>query len=332
MSDATLMSKEVINIDAKEITKNNQMNEFAITCKHAVPIRSSVTQKKDENLQAAANVSYLCRDEDNNLFIINRIFAIKDELEQLSFESLPFSAFETDYITQKIEYQWLTSYLPRYTTNFQFYLTNDYSKVYTYGIKADNGKKYKIEMSNELFMGLLYLDKYPLEDDSDNEHDLSLAILNTVRPVDADADFFRIGNVEIIGMADAAFREEPTGFFDKLKSKFSKNELVSTDIAVEFNLINANNLEESVQLLAPFDTGIVFEQEKYKGETINNIFDNYLINDNQYVANLTVLNTRLFGVNKNFMIIRGENKNKEVKLFLIDDASKDHINNLINEY
>jgi hypothetical protein len=187
-------------------------------------------------------------------------------------------------------------------------------------------------MSNELFMGLLYLDKYPLEDDSDNEHDLSLAILNTVRQVDKDADFFRIGNVEIIGMADAAFREEPTGFFDKLKSKFSKNELVSTDIAVEFDLINANNLEESAQLLAPFDTGTVFEQEKYKGETINNIFDNYLINDNQYVANLTVLNTRLFGVNKNFMIIRGENKNKEVKLFLIDDASKDHINNLINEY
>jgi hypothetical protein len=63
---------EYLNTKIRESEVNyrvlqTQMNEFVITCKHAVPIRSSVTQKKDENLQATANVSYLCRDEDNNL-------------------------------------------------------------------------------------------------------------------------------------------------------------------------------------------------------------------------------------------------------------------------
>ena len=332
MSDASLINEEIIDAEFKEISKNNLKDEFVITCKNAVPIDSSVVRKEGEKTQTVANVTYLCRDEFNGLFIISRVFCVNDELEELAFESLPFSSFDSDCITQKIERYWLNCHLPRYTTNFQFYSTDDYSQIYTYGIRASTGKKYKIKMSNEVFMGLLYLDKYPLEDDSDNEHDLSLAILNTSKALKQDAEFYKINKVEILEMADATCQEEPTTFFDKLKNKFSRNELVSTDIAVKFRLYNYNNPEESIQLLAPFDVGVVFDDEKYKGTTLESIQENYLKDADQYVANLTVFEAKLYGVDKTYMIIRGENKNKEVKLFLIDDILKEQINTMINNY
>ena len=173
-----------------------------------------------------------------------------------------------------------------------------------------------------------------MKDDSDNEHDLSLAISNSAKPLEPekDAKFYKINKIEILEMADATYHEEPTGFFTKLKNKFSRNELVSTDIAVKFRLYNYNNPEESIQLLAPFDVGVVFDDEKYKGTTLESIQENYLKDADQYVANLTVFEAKLYGVDKTYMIIRGENKNKEVKLFLIDDILKEQINTMINNY
>jgi len=329
MSDVTLIPEEVINVEAEEITKIDSNDEFTITCKNAVPVSSSVDEKDNKKI---ATVTYLCKDENDSLFIINRILPVNDEFEELSFESLPFSTFDSEYITEKIERHWLNHCLPRYITNFQFYSTDDYSQIYTFGIKL--GDKYKIKMSNEVFMGLLYLDRYPMKDDSDNEHDLSLAILNSAKPLESekDAKFYKINKIEILEMADATYREEPTGFFTKLKNKFSRNELVSTDIAVKFRLYNYNNPEESIQLLAPFDVGVVFDDEKYKGTTLESIQKDYLKDADQYVANLTVFEVKLNGVDKTYMIVRGENKNKEVKLFLIDDILKEQINTLINEY
>ena len=90
MSDATLIPEEVIDVEAEEITEINSDDEFTITCKNAVPINSSVDEKDNKKI---ATVTYLCKDENDSLFIINRILPVNNELEEFN-EFDEFDEFE----------------------------------------------------------------------------------------------------------------------------------------------------------------------------------------------------------------------------------------------
>lgn len=323
------------NIEIEEV-KDTTNDIDIITCIHLIPIScvitDNVTADQEKDPKTIANTYYLCKDVNNELFMINRITSLKDEEERLSYECLPFAEYDTDFVTRKIETRWINSCLERITTNLQFYVTDDYSAVYTYGISSRTGKKKIVTFNKEVFMGLLYVDRYPLSDEDDNEHDLGLAVTNMAKPLDKDAKFFKVGDVKVISIADATYREEPTSFIDKLKIKFSRNELVSTNIAVILKLIDSENPDVSLQLLAPFDIGVVFDESKYKGNTINSIQENYLKDETQYVANLTVFNAKLYGINETYTIIRGNNKSKDSKLFLLNDNILKRITDLINNY
>ena len=327
MTDIIDTTAEIIDENINDSSKE----ERVIICKNIIPFNSSIIESKTENGPTVAVISYICKDDRDELFVINRAYNINGEEQKLAFECLPFAEFDTDYISRKIEVKWLNSSLPHYTTNFQFYMDENNNSIYTYAIKSSDRKKYKINISNEIFMSILYIDKHPIVDD-DNDHDLSLAVLNGAKTFNKDSEFYIVNRADVIAIADATYREAPETFIDKIKAKFAKEELVSTNVAVKLQLFNYAKPDESLQLLAPFDVGVVFDDAKFKGKTIDNLEENYFEDRDQYISNLIVMDAKIYGIDKSYMIIRAINKNKESKIFLIDNVVKEQINNKINEY
>lgn len=305
-----------------------------ITCINIAPVYSKIVERKDKDNEKIAIMYYLCIDSFGQLFTINKAFNINSEEEQLDFECLPFAEFDTDHFTRKIQNRWLSIHLPRYTSDLKFYIDDINNPcVYIYGIKANDGNKFKIILKNDVFASLLFLDDYPLNDGVESDHDLDFAISNGAVPCKYEPDFFIVDDLDIISMADATIRPTPSNIIEKIKNKFSRYELVSTNIALITKLYSfSKDNKESIQLLTPFDVGVVYDDSKYKGTTVDNIEDGYFVDGDQYVSNLIVIDARIYGIDKSYMIIRATNKNKQPKIILFDDNMKNILNNKINEY
>lgn len=337
--------KEVIEKVNAEIIENpepevNQVieeiviepEEKKIFCKYAIPIYAN-TDETDH-----AFMSFLCRDSDDNLFILNKAYNAPNEEDKLAYECLPFAEYETDHISRKLEYKWLISYLPRYTTTLNFFVDDDFRKnenpkVYINGIKRGESEKTKIEMNLDIFASLLFLDTYPASD-CESDHDLDLATINGALDHPDPCKFFVVDNLEILSIVEAKVEPEKPTFMDKIKSIFSKEEEVpNTNIAMVLKLESSSGDEkETLQLLISFDIGVELNKEKFRGKTVSNIEKEYFVDKDQYVSTLMVPDTKLHGVDKTYMVIRAVNKDKNSIIILLDTIQQQSINNKINGY
>lgn len=276
-----------------------------ITCKHAVPLYCSVIENKKDSNSKLAVVSYLCRDKFDALFIIDRAVTVNTEEDILAFECLPYAEFETDFISRKLEHKWLGEYLDRYTTNFQFHLNDNKSRVYTYGVKSGTKKRFKIDMTNDVFMSLVFLDNYPLNIDSDSDADLSNATIYGASPYHTETELIVPTNVERDPII-TTFEPVPLNIFDKIKYVFKKPGIETVEVGSVYNINDKRKLsilDYERDVISAIDVSIYFG----KG--------------NQYKCSLKVDDVLID--NKKYLVIRSCNKKGNTIIALLD---KDKIN------
>ena len=152
------------------------------------------------------------------------------------------------------------------------------------------------------------------------------------------AEFFVVDSIDkIVAMAPAVVDiKEKKNIFAKLRDMIKGANINNdhpTSIGMVVKVVRYNGQErEVVQLLTPFDIGVEFEEEKFKGNTIASIEENYYGDSDQYVTTLTINSIEIGGIDKTYMIIRAKAKTGSTKLFLLDSSIQKELQDKINEY
>ncbi len=307
-----------------------------IVAKTATPFNISINEK---NGKKVATVYFLCRDEDDKLFLIDRNLILDNEEDELTIEALPFTEDkEADFASERIVAHSLNAYLPSYITDMQFYVDEGFEKdlnptVYLYGTDINTRASMKIKMTADIFSCMNFVDSY-IFDGVDCEHDLALATVAGSKVIDSPAQFFLVDKVDsIVSMANAVVDPERKGLAKLFKKKKAKKDPGTTiGLVVKVDKFISNTEKEVVSILISFDAGVTFDESKYRGKTIDQIQSEYYGDSDQFVATLTTMNTRLHGVDKEYMIIRGKSKDKKVRLFLFDSSMQEELKHLIDIY
>lgn len=285
---------------------------------------------------------FLCRDENDKLFVLNKNIIIDSEEARLNLECLPFAEGVFDFHSRKIACNTVNMYLDSYVSEFKFYVEDNFATdenpiIYTYATNPRDGVTYRINMSPDIFSCIAFVDDYAKEG-IDNEHDLALACVAGSKVLEDNATIILVDSVDKIeSMAPAVVEDdEPMTFFEKIKNFFTKENIRyhSTTIGMVMRISRyINNIKEIYFMLTPFDVGVEFDESKFGNTTIKDIQGSYFGDADQYVSTLMISNIHLYGAaDKDYMIIRGKNKNKKVKLFLFDTSNKNDLEKLINEY
>ena len=188
----------------------------------------------------------------------------------------------------------------------------------------------------DTFAAFNFIDSY-ISENIINEHDLALAIVaGSKDSTKTPAEFYLVESVDkIVAMAPATVElGVKKGIFAKIKSMFTEDENDHpTSVGMVIKVARYNGSErEIVQLLIPFDIGVEFSEEKFKGNTISSIEENYYGDADQYVTTLTINSINIAGIDKTFMVIRAKAKTGAVKLFLLDSSVQKELQDKINEY
>lgn len=280
-----------------------------------------------------STLAFLCRDMNDNLITLCRNFELDDKEEQELLDVIPFHNNNANFINEKMNYMNLTKYLPSYMSDFKFYVEEGYNVdnnpiVYTYATQFGdmNKDKIRINIDAEVYAAINFIDSYVF-DGIENEYDLNLAVSVGYKN-DHVAKFFLVDSIEdVISIAPTV--RQPKG----IKKLFKKAE-IGTGIAlvIKINKFISNIEKEVVSLLTPFDAGTVFDENKFKGSSIESLEEKFYGDSDQYVSTLIVNTTRLYGIDKEFMTIRGKNKDGQVKIFLFDTTMVDKLIKMIEEY
>lgn len=286
------------------------------------------------NLSSANNLYFLCRDNNNNLFVIMKNF----NSTEINSNIIPFAEdTEFDFASRKIVCNSLRNYLDCYTVDMQFYVEDNFASdknptVYMYGTSnsEDGLKTTKLEMSSNVFTCINFVNEY-VKDNIECEHDLALATVAGSKITNS-AEFFVVDKVEVVSIVPAIM---PKTKFRKFVDKIKGVKEITTNIAMVIKVTRFidKDLKESDYILTTFNASRVFDEDKFKNKSIEDIQNTYYGDSDQYISTLLTMDTRLLGaIDKNYMIIRGKNKYKNLKIFLFDDTIVEELNRLINEF
>jgi hypothetical protein len=199
-----------------------------------------------------------------------------------------------------------------YITNFSFSYDSNEEK-YSYSIPAIEvnkdsivDKQVKFYMSSDVFCSLKYIDNYMYECDVNN-YELSMASISA-RENDEISETIIVDKVDrIVAMA-------------KIKD--------STTYAIEFAVISGEN---KYIILSTFNLGKKFSRKKFKGMTIDKINDTFLQDSDQYLQIFSEF-CRFDNMDKDYLIIKGKNKNGTNKIFMLDGTVRTEFETMIFEY
>lgn len=295
----------------------------------------SLTQKKDE---ATVVIMYLCKDEDEKLFILTRNFAVDDKGDVSIIENLPLYD-ENCFANVKAVSGLLYQSLERYITDFDYTVESDYARsdnpIITFSAKniADKNNA-TLAFGAEQFAAVAYIESYIFEGIY-NEHDLALATFTGAAIAYEDyytpTKFYQIEAIEeVVAMAPAVPKEKnPIKHLKKKKETTS----IAVVIRVSRNILVDGNLDKQYNfLLIPFDTDTKYKASKFQGKTSDDILKNFYGDADQFVTTLMMDNIRLLGVDKEYMIIRGKSKNGERFLFLFDQYLMEKLEKMVEEF
>lgn len=311
-----------------------------IFIKTVTPYKITFNKKNDKEV---ATVMFLCRDDFDKLFIIDRNIIVKDEDHRAELECIPFAEDnEFDFVNSKICTNLLLGNLDNYICDMKFSIPKENIKDVNpiMSVKLTNVKTKEDILANinaDTFVALSFIDSY-IHENIINEHDLALAVIaGSKEKDDKMVEFFVVDSIDkIIAMAPAFVELKPKkSLFEKIQSFILGDEEndhpTSVGIVLKVSRFIGNE-KEIVQLLTPFDIGVEFEEEKFKGDTISSIEENYYGDSDQYVTTLTINSIEIGGVDKTYMIIRAKAKTGAIKLFLLDYSIQKELQEKINEY
>ena len=338
MPQATI-DEGVIDADATVLDEDGNAVEEIKAPKNpliaAITPLTIVTNTSSDN-KNVATLTYLCKDKENKLFIVNRNFILtsKDDIEIIN--TLPFTEDkDTDFASKIIANHMIMSCLDSYITDMIFTVDDDFNSnpdpiLHMNAVNVHTKMNQVIDITAEAFSCMSYIDSYIYEDLL-NEHDLVLASVAGSKIPENPTTFFVVDNVEsIVAMAPAVPAKKG---FDKFKSLFSKSDKVNTvGMIVKFNRFTSATEKETISILCPINVDQEFPESKYRGKTIEDIENTYFADGDQYVSTFIVSSIRLMGVDKEYMLIRGKTKDKKTRIFLLDAACQEDLDHKIEEF
>lgn len=251
---------------------------------------------------ALANLVWLCKDNNDELFILNTNYVI-ESLEDDEMLKTMIIHNTRMFVGTTLVTSILVDSLKSYTTDFEMKKEN--SDITMSAITSD--KKYiTLKLSENIFASMKMMDSFILEGIT-NPHDISLASISAFTNDNDSIEFVEISKIESIVNI----------------SKISKN-----DIGVIFRVALS---DEVVSLLVPFRVEFNIKRKKFKGLSMDKIQETYMSDDNQYV-NEFCFNFKFSNIDKDYFCIKGKNKNNISKLFLLDSTTVIELKNLIESY
>ena len=308
MEDTT--DKMLAPAPAEEVVASRMIADFSI-------LGLSVNTKEQHYI---VNLKLLCRDINGKLFILNRNYGVETIEELENIKNLPINIDEM-YSANKMAYKMLVYNSDSYTTELDYKESEDFESA-TAPMITFTGYNHKTMMDEKIviaadkFACLAFIDSYIIES-IENEHDFMLACKDASDGINTPASFFMVDNIEIITMVEAT------------KKKLFKSKGSKTSIAL---IIKVTGTDKTVNyILTPFEIGKSFSKSKYRGKTIETIEKDYYADSDQYVSTL-LFNARLHGMDKEFMMMRSLNKDKDKKIFLFNKEMRDKLQSAIEEY
>ena len=248
--------------------------------------------------------------------IIYSNYYIEDEDESYFTKELPFHV-ENNFSSFRVASTMIINSYDAYVTDLNFAFDKDISKLadkednHIFSINAVkvNGeeKEYvKFNMVSDVFAGLKYIDNY-IFDMVTNNYELSTAAI-TAREGKSISDVVIVDKIDrVVAMAQIG---------------------ATTTCAVEFVVVSG---EDKYTMLSTFDFGTKFKKRKFKGMTIDKMNSVYLNESDQYLQIFSEF-CRFDNIDKEYLIIKGKNKDNIDKLFIIDATSRIELESMIGEY
>lgn len=173
-------------------------------------------------------------------------------------------------------------------------------------VNGEEKEYVKFSMVSDVFAGLKYIDNY-LFDIVVNNYELSTASI-TAREGELVSDVIAVDKIDRI-VAMSQIRNSAT-------------------CAVEFVVVSG---EDKYTILSTFNFGTKFKKRKFKGMTIDKMNSVYLDESDQYLQVFSEF-CRFDNIDKEYLIIKGKNKDNINKLFIIDATSRIELESMIGDY
>jgi hypothetical protein len=320
---------DVIDVESREVDEEVEtVKELeTIRIKTVTPF---VINSRHKNGSIVATVTYLCLTENDSLLTLNRNFIVSEEDDEL-LKLLDFHV-ESMYPNAIICNMLITNHLDSYISEFDFIVDEiEKNEVRLSAINIKSKVNVNLVFNPEVYSSLNFIDNYLFKEDIDNDYDLRLAVAIGSKENES-AEFFVVDSIDSI-VSMVSTDTEPTSFIDKLKNVFNKED-PSTSIGVVFKATRfiSSDKKETVSILTPFDIGVSFSPEKFRGMTVEELQEKYYGDSDQYVATLITDNSRLHGIDKEYMMIRGKSKDGLSKIFLLDSSIKEELKHKIEDY
>lgn len=301
---------------------NEKKDEIANTTEltSASPYSLDIIKKDDKDLLL---LSIIGTSNDNKLILFNKIYHIETKEDLEAVKKSPFF-IATDFVSVKSSESVVANLCEIYQSNFDFYtIEDDINKFYFIAEDMKNGKnKVRVNVDANIMSCLAFYDLFVTKNIY-NVHSFSIACLAAAtQDKDFTTDTYYPDNVDaLVIMAPAVVA----------KKKFKKG---TTEIIAEFKYTKFLNSDEkdTCTLLAPFDIGIEFTKSKFKNHTLEEIQKEYLKDADHYMSEFIVNKIHLFGIDKEYMLVRAINKDKKVRLFMLSTDIQSVMINNISDY
>lgn len=257
-----------------------------------------------------SSLFFIIQTKARNTYILYTSYLLEDEMEQEILNNSPFHV-ENNFSNFRICSDIIIKTLPVYITDFIFNDTEENGN-YRYSIQAKEvinkelQKPIRFYMTSDIFCSLKYIDNYIFEEDINN-YELSMASISA-RELDIPSEVVTVDKVDrIIAMVPMKH---------------------TTTCGIEFVVVSGEN---KYTLLCTFNLGKKFGRKKFKGMNIDKINDIFLKESDQYLQLFSEF-CRFDNIDKDYLIIKGKNKDGINKLFMLDGTVRVELEGMITDY
>jgi hypothetical protein len=294
-----------LNLDLSE---SENIESFSINT--IVPFAIYVSDYPD-NEHKMASLYYLVQTNKNEMLTIYTSYLIENEFEYENIKSYPFH-IENNFINFRLCADLVLSSYPIYITNFDFNYNND-EEINKFNFKAkrltEEGEQETVEfaITSDIFASLKYIDNY-IYDGFSTGYELGIASV-TGRYKEDPAEIVIVDKIDRI-IAIAPIEKHADTY------------------AIEFLI---NRKDDKYSLLTTFNMEKKFNKRKFKKISIDKINDNFLKEPDQYLQVFTEF-AKIVNMDKEYLIIKGKNKDNIDKLFFIDSTIRTELESMIDNF
>lgn len=308
------------NIEVVDESKDNKVKVVNMESMVPAGISKRIIERNGKSVNLA-NLVFICKDTSGDIFTLGKNYCITTKEENDMIEALPFYN-DDKFENYKASVNLLVNTLESYSSEFEIKAESDFVKSSEPRFSIDckdisNNTDVKIYMKANHMDCLKFIDSYIYEG-INNNHDLALA--STLSLDNIYEDIFLVDKIEsIVSMAPAI-------------NKKQKKDIKSIGVVLKLSNFISIDEKEISYLLIPFETATGYNIKKFKDKSIDDIMDSYYGDSDQYLSRLLIDKVRISGVDKEYMIVKACSKDNRYRMFLFDNATREELIKMIDEY